>query len=120
MNANEYTNLITDAKYICYRYNRDRTPDATPSEWSKIFPDWESLEKIYQAELPLRPIISKLEEIAMDNKAKWGMTENGFTIQVSDSRFCFVIVGEITEALKDTDVVITTHPASKTITVRKA
>jgi hypothetical protein len=111
--------LLADAQYVNYRYNRNRNPERIPEEWANCFPNWESLERIYQAEIALTlPVLNKLEDIAISHDTKWGMTENGFQIKLCNTAFCFVIVGEITEALKGTDVAINVHPASKTITVK--
>ena len=117
MNAS-YPELLSDLNYTCYRFNRNRSPNISPEGWSKIFPKWNELEDAYQHEIALTyPVISKLEDIARANNAKWFMTANGFLIKLPANVYCFVVEDEIAAALKD-DYIITCHPASKTITVR--
>lgn len=33
-----YAELIDDATYRCYCYNRKRAPDITPEQWQGLFP----------------------------------------------------------------------------------
>lgn len=47
-------NLIDELTYRCYRYNRLRTPDITPTRWQLVFGTaTNQLEQRYQAEVPL-------------------------------------------------------------------
>ena len=47
----DYQQLINDATYTCYRFNRTRSPNITPEQWGKIFPNIELLEQQYQKEI---------------------------------------------------------------------
>jgi hypothetical protein len=42
--------IIADATYICYKYNRERTPSISPEDWRCVFGDTTRLEQRYQAE----------------------------------------------------------------------
>ena len=111
--------MMSDLNYTCYRFNRNRSPNISPEGWAKIFTNWDVLEDAYQHEIALTaPVISKLESIAISHNAKWFMTANGFCIKLPPDAWCFTVSDEIASALKDGDYIITTHAASKTITVR--
>lgn len=43
--------IIDNLTYSCYRYNRQRSPDVTPKQWSCIFNNVELMEAKYQNEL---------------------------------------------------------------------
>jgi hypothetical protein len=42
--------LVDELTYCNYRFNRDRSPEITPAQWGKIFPNIDRLEQRYQAE----------------------------------------------------------------------
>ena len=46
-----YRQLVSEATYTCYRYNRNRSPDVTPEQWGRIFPNVELLEQQYREEI---------------------------------------------------------------------
>ncbi len=43
--------IIGEATYINYRYNRARTPNVTPEEWAVVFGNTNDMEQRYQLEL---------------------------------------------------------------------
>jgi hypothetical protein len=43
-------NIVQDAIYMSYRYNRDRSPDITPEGWQSVFGDTRLMEVRYQRE----------------------------------------------------------------------
>ncbi len=48
---NNYPKLVGELDYICYKYNRERTPEVTPDRWKLIFGNRvDILEPRYQAE----------------------------------------------------------------------
>ncbi len=50
--VNNYPELVDEATYICYRYNRLRSPEITPDAkgWGRIFANVDLLEQRYQEE----------------------------------------------------------------------
>ncbi len=48
---NHYPKLVDELTYICYKYNRERSPDITPDQWGKIFANVDLLEQRYQSGL---------------------------------------------------------------------
>ncbi len=46
----EIHGFIDELTYICYRYNRLRTPDITPEGWKCIFPNADTMERRLQKE----------------------------------------------------------------------
>ena len=46
---NHYSEVVDFLTYRCYEYNRLRSPDITPEQWAKIFPNYEKLEQKFQA-----------------------------------------------------------------------
>lgn len=42
--------LINELSYACYKFNRERSPDVTPEQWSKVIPDALIMEKRFQKE----------------------------------------------------------------------
>ncbi len=51
LTLDKYPSLVDECTYICYRYNRERSPDITPEQWGKIFANVEMLEQRYYGEL---------------------------------------------------------------------
>lgn len=47
---NNYPKLVSEATYICYKYNRERSPSVTPEEWKVVFGNTDAMEKRYQEE----------------------------------------------------------------------
>jgi hypothetical protein len=45
--------IIDELTYRCYRYNRQRTPDITPNQWSTTLPNVEAMEKRFQSEVKI-------------------------------------------------------------------
>jgi hypothetical protein len=43
--------LVSGVVYRSYQAQRERFPDVSPERWRAIFPNWQSLEAQYQAEL---------------------------------------------------------------------
>jgi hypothetical protein len=49
LNSGQITDIVSDAIYRNYVYNRQRNPEITPFQWSKIFgPDTYLMEIKYQ------------------------------------------------------------------------
>ncbi len=43
----EIHGFIDELTYICYKYNRQRSPDISPERWGKIFANVNTLEHRY-------------------------------------------------------------------------
>lgn len=50
-NKENILDIVANATYMCYAYNRKRAPDITPQQWRTIFKDTLEYEKKYQEEL---------------------------------------------------------------------
>jgi hypothetical protein len=48
---NTHKDLIDDAKYECYKYNRQRSPELAPELYKKVFDNVDAMEEKYQKEL---------------------------------------------------------------------
>lgn len=46
----EYKTLVSESLYICYKYNRQRSPDITPEKWKCVFGNIEIMEERFQEE----------------------------------------------------------------------
>ena len=42
--------LVDELTYINYKHNRNHSPDRTPEQWARVYPNAEALEKRYQDE----------------------------------------------------------------------
>lgn len=42
--------IVDEAIYKCYKYNRDRSPDISPSQWSMVLNNVNIMELRYQGE----------------------------------------------------------------------
>ena len=42
--------VIGELTFVNYRFNRERSPDVTPAQWARIYPDAVALEARYQEE----------------------------------------------------------------------
>jgi hypothetical protein len=42
--------IVQDAIYVSYKFNRDRSPDITPEGWQSVFGDTRLMEVRYQRE----------------------------------------------------------------------
>lgn len=45
--------LLDELTYASYAHNRSHSPDVTPSQWGKIYPNVDKLEERYQRALGL-------------------------------------------------------------------
>ena len=42
--------LVNELTYTSYKFNRQRSPDLTPDQWTKVYPNVDRLEARYQQE----------------------------------------------------------------------